>query len=236
MIQQIPAFVTALFVLTTLATFVLLMQAIKKSTLLLSNKTLGFIALALLAWLGVQLGLAKNLVYANSVNVLPPKMLLFGFVPTVIALIALFTTAKGKRFVDSLPLKNLTALSIVRIPVEIGLYYLAVHKTIPILMTLEGDNLDIISGITAPLIAYFGFEKNTLNNKIIIAWNVLCLALVVNVVGIGILALPTPVQQLAFEQPNIAILYFPFAWLPTFIVPVVMFCHLVSLRRLMGKG
>jgi hypothetical protein len=236
MIQQIPAFVTALFVLTTLATFVLLMQAIKKSTLLLSNKTLGFIALALLVWLGVQLGLAKNLVYANSVNVLPPKMLLFGFVPTVIALIALFTTAKGKRFVDSLPLKNLTALSIVRIPVEIGLYYLAVHKTIPILMTLEGDNLDIISGITAPLIAYFGFEKNTLNKKIIIAWNVLCLALVVNVVGIGILALPTPVQQLAFEQPNIAILYFPFAWLPTFIVPVVMFCHLVSLRRLMGKG
>jgi hypothetical protein len=236
MIQQIPTFVTALFALTTLATFVLLMQAIQKSTLLLSTKTLGFIALALLAWLGVQLVLAKNLVYANSVNVLPPKMLLFGLLPTVIALIALFNTAKGKRFIDSLPLKNLTALSIVRIPVEIGLYYLAVHKAIPFLMTLEGNNLDIVSGITAPLIAYFGFVKNTLNKKIIIAWNVLCLTLVVNVVCIGIFSLPTPLQQLAFDQPNIAILYFPFVWLPTFIVPVVLFCHLVSLRRLLGKG
>jgi hypothetical protein len=236
MIQQIPTFVTALFVLTTLATFVLLMQAIKKSTLLISTKNLVLIALALIVWLGVQLVLAKNLVYANSANVLPPKMLLFGFVPTIIAMITLFTTTKGKRFVDSLPLKNLTALSIVRIPVEIGLYHLALHKTIPFLMTLEGNNIDIISGITAPLIAYFGFEKNKLNKKMIIAWNVLCLALVANVVCIGIFSLPTPVQQLAFDQPNIAILYFPFVWLPTFIVPVVMFCHLVSLRRLMGKG
>jgi len=37
---------------------------------------------------------------------------------------------------------------------------------------------------------------------------------------------------LAFDQPNIAVLYFPFSWLPTYVVPVVLFCHLAALRKL----
>jgi hypothetical protein len=104
-------------------------------------------------------------------------------------------------------------------------------------MTFEGRNFDVFSGITAPFIAYFGFRKKTLNRKIILAWNFICLALLVNIVVNAFLSAPTPVQQFAFDQPNIAILYFPFSWLPTFIVPVILFGHLVSIRRLVkGNG
>jgi len=39
-------------------------------------------------------------------------------------------------------------------------------------------------------------------------------------------------QLFAFDQPNIAILYFPFVWLPSFIVMTVLFSHLISIRRL----
>jgi len=46
------------------------------------------------------------------------------------------------------------------------------------------------------------------------------------------LSAPSPIQKIAFEQPNIAILYFPFCWLPTFIVPIVLFSHLVAVRKL----
>ncbi|TAH22438.1 MAG: hypothetical protein EAZ08_00730 [Cytophagales bacterium] len=49
-----------------------------------------------------------------------------------------------------MPLKNLIYLNIVRIPVEIILFWLFVNKAIPELMTFEGRNLDIIAGITAP--------------------------------------------------------------------------------------
>ncbi|MDB6080057.1 MAG: putative transrane protein of unknown function, partial [Akkermansiaceae bacterium] len=47
-----------------------------------------------------------------------------------------------------------------------------------------------------------------------------------------LLSAPFPFQRLALDQPNVAILSFPFIWLPTFIVPVVLFTHLASIRQL----
>jgi hypothetical protein len=46
---------------------------------------------------------------------------------------------------------------------------------------------------------------------------------------------PSPLQKIAFDQPNIAILNFPFSWLPTFIVPIVLLGHLVSIRQLLKE-
>jgi len=63
-------------------------------------------------------------------------------------------------------------------------------------------------------------------------WNVMALALLLNIVINALLSAPFPFQQFAFDQPNIAILYFPFVWLPSFIVVTVLFSHLVSLRKL----
>ena len=99
-------------------------------------------------------------------------------------------------------------------------------------MTFEGRNFDIIAGITAPLIAYFGFTIEKLSRQIILVWNFICLGLLINIVATALLSAPSPLQKLAFDQPNIAILNFPFSWLPTFIVPVVLFGHLVSIRQL----
>ena len=40
------------------------------------------------------------------------------------------------------------------------------------------------------------------------------LALLVNIVGNAILSAPFQFPQFAFDQPNHAVLYFPFIWLP----------------------
>jgi hypothetical protein len=120
--------------------------------------------------------------------------------------------------------------------VEIGLYCLFIHKAIPQLMTFEGRNFDIISGITAPLVAWLGFVKRKLHKTVILAWNIICLLLVLNIVTHGILSVPSPAQQFAFDQPNIAVLYFPITWLPAFIVPLVIFTHLVSIRQLTTRS
>jgi hypothetical protein len=68
----------------------------------------------------------------------------------------------------------------------------------------------------------------------LIAWNLACLLLLANVVITAILSVPTPFQQFAFEQPNIAMLYFPFVWLPCLVVPAVVFAHVVCLRQLIA--
>ncbi len=122
-----------------------------------------------------------------------------------------------------------------RIPVEIVLFWLFQNKAIPELITFEGRNFDIIAGITAAIIAYFGFTKQTINRNILLIWNFICLGLLINIVVNALFSAPSPIQKFAFEQPNIAILNFPFCWLPTFIVPIVLFGHLASIRQLL-KG
>jgi hypothetical protein len=56
---------------------------------------------------------------------------------------------------------------------------------------------------------------------------------VLNVVITAIFCVPSPIQQLAFDQPNRAVLFFPYIWLPTVIVPIVFFSHAASLWKLL---
>lgn len=101
-------------------------------------------------------------------------------------------------------------------------------------MTFEGRNFDILSGITALVIYYFGFMKRKLNKWVLLFWNFCCLGLLVNIVSIAILSAPFSFQRFGFDQPNIAVLHFPFIWLPCCVVPVVLFSHLAAIRQLIS--
>lgn len=184
-------------------------------------------------WLAIQ-GLVGFLGFYKITDTTPPRfVLLIG--PAFLFIILLFLTNKGRSYLDSLNYEWLTWLHMIRIPVEIVLFWLFLDRMLPESMTFEGRNLDIISGITAPFIAFFGFRRQYIGRAGLIAWNLLCLGLVLNVLTYGILSAPSPFQQLSFNQPNIAILYFPFVWLAGFIVPVVLLAHLSSLRMLILK-
>lgn len=229
MITNLPTYIVIVFGMTTLATFILFYVAIKKSTL--AHKA-NIIGIAMVLWLIFHMVLSQNLFYLNTVGDIPPKFPLISFMPAFALMIYLFNSKKGKVFIDSLPLDTLTLLSVIRIPVEIVLFWLFVHHSIPELLTFEGRNFDILAGVSAPFIYYFGFVKGSLNRKVILAWNFVCLALLVNIVFMAMLSFPTAFQQFGFEQPNVGLLYFPFFWLPAFIVPIVFFTHFVSIRQL----
>lgn len=130
-----------------------------------------------------------------------------------------------------LDLKWLTLLHVIRVPVELILYALFMHQAIPELMTFTGRNWDILAGLTAPLVYYFGFVRKTLGLKYILLWNVFCLGLLLNIVVNALLSAPLPFQQFAFEQPNRALFHFPFIWLPAYVVPVVLLSHLIVIYK-----
>lgn len=134
---------------------------------------------------------------------------------------------------DRMELSNLTLIHLNRVPVEFVLLWLSVYHFVPDIMTFEGRNFDIFSGISAALIWYFGFYKNRLNKNILLIWNLICLGLLFNIVIIAILSAPYPFQKFGVDQPNIAVFYFPFIWLPAYVVPVVLFSHLAAIRKLM---
>ena len=225
--------VAVLFVLITLLTVYLVYNTFKNSPDSKTQKLALPVVAGLMAWLVVQALITIAGLYYNTIRTdLPPKILLFGILPMLVIIILLFITSGGRRLMDNLHLKSLTWMHVIRVPVEIGLYLLFTLKAIPELMTFEGRNFDIISGLTAPVIAHYGFTGHSPNKKLLIAWNLICLVLLFNIVINALLSVPSPMQRQAFDQPNVAVLQFPFSWLPVFIVPAVLFSHLVALRQL----
>ncbi|MEJ0104803.1 MAG: hypothetical protein WDO19_20610 [Bacteroidota bacterium] len=224
MVPGLPIYINVLFIVVTFLTVYLFYRATHKSDMT-------FIVLA--SWLMIQAIISLKGFYTDT-NTIPPHIALL-IAPPVLLILLLFVTKKGRIYIDGLDAGRLTYVHVVRVLVEFGLIVLFNHKLIPGLMTFEGRNFDIFSGITAPLVARFGYERKQLPVKLLLAWNFICLALVLNVVVNGMLSAPSVFQQFAFDQPNIAILYFPFAWLPSFIVPIVIFSHLVCIRQLLKK-
>jgi len=224
MIPNLPMVLNILFIATTLLSLFIFYKATNRS-----NTTL----LILLAWLLLQAAAAFTGFYEVTTG-FPPRFALLAL-PALLFIILLFITAKGRAYLDGLDTKTLTILHIVRIPVELTLYWLFLNKAVPQVMTFAGRNYDIIAGLTAPLIFYFGFVKKTLGKTALIAWNIICLGLLANIVITAILSVPTSFQKFGFEQPNTAILYFPFVWLPCCVVPLVLLSHLVSIRKLSGN-
>ncbi len=233
MLENLPDYVAAFFGLITAATLILFFQLITNSALYLA-KTVNRIMIFLVIWLILQGILSIQDIYSFNTDSLPPKIILFGILPPIATIILLFLTKKGREFIDGLSLARLTYIHIIRIPVEITLYLLYLESTVPELMTFEGRNFDILVGLTAPIVGYFGLYKKWFGRTTILVWNFIGLGFLLNIVINAFLSVPSPIQQFAFEQPNITVLYFPFSWLPTFIVPVMLFAHLVSIRRLSG--
>jgi hypothetical protein len=219
--EQIPEHISIIFILTTLLTVYLFYKASHHSKTAI---------IVILFWLILQTVLGLTGFYSIT-DTIPPRIIFLGLPPLVI-IISLFITKKGKTFLEGLDLKLLTILHVVRIPVELVLYALFVVKAIPELMTFEGRNFDILAGLSAPLIYYYGFVKKLLSYKMILIWNFICLGLLLNIVINAVLSVPSPIQQFAFDQPNVAVLCFPYNGLPSCIVPLVLLAHLVAIRQL----
>lgn len=219
--ENIPIYVSAVFILTTLISIYIFYQAANHS------KKVVFI---LLGWILLQAIISAKGFYTVT-HTLPPRFLLL-VLPPLISIVLLFITYKGRAFIQSLKIKQLTLLHVVRIPVELVLFWLSMKKLLPGIMTFEGWNYDIFSGISSIAVYYFLFTMSRKNKKLLLAWNIICLLLLLNIVIIAVLSAPFRFQQLAFDQPNIAILYFPFSWLPGCIVPLVLLSHLASIYQL----
>lgn len=223
--QNIPIYISISIMLVTLLTVFFFYKATNNS-----KKVLAFT----IAWLALQTVVSLTGFYTDT-NAIPPRFILL-VLPPVLFSIAMLFTVKGRYFLDSLNLKYLTILHAVRVPVELILFALFIYKVVPEIMTFEGRNPDIFSGISALAIFYYIFILKRKSNRALLLWNFICLGLLINIVSIAILSAPFPFQKFAFDQPNIAVFYFPFTWLPGCIVPLVFLSHIASIRQLIVKS
>lgn len=193
-----------------------------------------FVIVVTLAWLAVQAIAGLSGFYVVPAGE-PPRFALL-VLPPVVLIVVLFFVKRGRRFLDGLDVRVLTLLHVVRLPVELILFWLYVHKAVPRAMTFEGRNFDILSGLTAPLVWYFGFVKPRLGKRVLIGWNIVCLLLLANIAVTAVLSGSPFWERFGFEQRNIALSYFPFVWLPCCIVPTVLLAQLAAIKQLGRRG
>jgi len=216
--QPLPIII--FFLLTTLLALWLFAKAVRGSK--------AAIVVSLL-WMCVQSAVALSGFYLVT-NALPPHFFLV-VAPPILVIAGLFLIPAGRRFLDRTDLKWCILLHTIRIFVEINLYWLFLYKQVPALMTFEAGNLDILVGISAPII-WWAYSTGHIGRRGLLLWNSICLLSVLNAFGRAMLSAPFPFQRFAFDQPTVAILSFPFVLLPAFIVPAAIFCHLVVFRKL----
>jgi hypothetical protein len=121
-----------------------------------------------------------------------------------------------------------------RIPVEIMLAALHAEGAIPEIMTWHGRNWDILTGVTAPVVAWLA-ATGRIGAMSVLAWNLLGLGLLVNVVTHAVLSVPGPLQVFTAPPQLTLPLGFPFIWLPMVIVLAALLGHLLVFRKLWAE-
>jgi hypothetical protein len=223
MIEGLPNWINVVFLLTV---------GVCIAAFYYANGKIRNVLLMLIVWTVIQSILALTGFYQNT-SAFPPRFILV-LLPTSIFMVAGLLPKYRDELLKKRNRSLSTFLHTVRIPVEIILLYLFIHKMIPELMTFEGRNFDILAGLTAPMIGILILMKRA-GNTLLIVWNLISLGLVSFIVTNGILSAELPIQQFGFDQPNKAVLYFPFILLPAVIVPIVLYTHITDIIILLKE-
>lgn len=188
------------------------------------------VAIPLVSWLALS-GLLAAFGALKDFEAMPPRVA-FVIVPAMIAVLVIAYRRGTGALLDRVPGDTLIAFQIFRVAMELILWRLARAGVIPTSMTFEGQNYDVLVGLTAPFIAWL-LDRRMVSPGPVIFWNVFGIVVLANVVFIGFLSAPTQFRQFYEGPPNEMIAYFPFVWLVSFVVPLAFLGHLLSIRQLL---
>lgn len=181
----------------------------------------------------IQWGMADSGFYRDGLAFPPPQLALLA--PMLIGLGLIFLVPAGRRWVHKLDLTALTALHILRVPVELVLHEAFLKGLVPRSMTYSGHNFDILTGLSAAFMTAWLVSRRKPGKWVLVAWNFLGIALLGIVVVTAVFSIPSSVQRWAFEQPNILVVSAPWVLLPAALVPAVLWAHLAALFKLLAK-
>jgi hypothetical protein len=162
----------------------------------------------------------------------PPPMALV-LAACVVTTVFAARSSLGARIANGLPLWALVGVQSFRLPLELVMHRAARAGVMPVEMSFEGYNFDIVTGVTALVLAvalYVGHVPRA----VVVAWNVLGSVLLAVIVTVAVAAMPF-VHAFGPEHVNRWVLYFPYVWLASVLVQAALFGHIVIFRRLASE-
>jgi hypothetical protein len=189
---------------------------------------------AIAMWIALLLILSFNGFFADF-SKLPPRPALAVLIPLPFVLLIAFSK-KGTQLLRSVPSHWIVYLQSFRIVVELLLLFAFMAGKLPVQMTFEGRNIDVVTGVLALPVGYLLARKRTYAAKLAIAFNIVGILLLLNILVIAVLSMPTPLRYFMNEPSNTLVAQFPFILLPGVLVPVAYSLHIFSLRQLFKRS
>ena len=187
-----------------------------------SNRSSITVIVVLILWLLLALSAGALGVTARVVPPIPQAVLL-GLV-----VIQLFTYAFYSGFRSWCMTVDLRALVLFHITRFVGIYFLILYSRgrLPYDFAVPGGWGDIAVAVSAVLMAVYVKPEDKVGWSVYLLWNVLGLA--------DILFVVFTATRLALSDPGsmAELLGFPLSLLPTFVVPIIIFTHVVIFARL----
>jgi|GEM_PF-678833 len=234
--EQIPFYLACIFIFTVLVLIGCILYGYnvvlkKKNSRFRKGKVilLGSIITAWLAWISYL----STLHILDQFSELPPRMGLVLF-PPLLAVIMLANSRSTDRLLDLIPKHWLLFIQSFRIITGILFYLLFLHHIIPVQMTFLGKNFDLLFGLTAPVTGYL-YLKKKIPAWILPLWHLAGIAFLFIVVVTAVLSAPFPFKVFREEELNTIIAYFPFVFMPGFVIPLGLLFHLFSLKQSLKK-
>ncbi|HUQ81845.1 MAG TPA: hypothetical protein VM076_11925 [Gemmatimonadaceae bacterium] len=190
------------------------------------------VAVATILWLAATMALAAGgkLSFISR----PPTMML-AIAASIALAIAIGTSRLGLRIATGVPIAALVGAQAFRFPLELLLHRSYSEGLMPVQMSFEGLNYDILSGLSAIVVALV-LVRRPRSLAIVRAWNVVGTLLLANILTVALLSAPTPFRVFRNEPANVWIAQAPWVWLPAVFVLAAILGHILVFRRLRAEA
>jgi hypothetical protein len=161
----------------------------------------------------------------------PPPALIIFFAVSNLTAVGVALSPLGARFARHLPLWALLGFHSFRLPLELVLHRWYLEGVLPVQMTYEGLNFDIVSGLGGLVLGVWAW-RSTPPRALVWAYNLVGLALLVTVATIAVTSSPLPLRQFHEGPPVLLGLHVPYSWIVPFCVAGALAGHLIVFRHL----
>lgn len=233
---NIPFYITGMLlvimIIIIIFTFYALNYALKKLEYPDTKRkiTLLVSALLLVTWLIFTTMISLEGMLQNF-STTPPRVIII-LIPAVLGIIYISSSSRVNAYLSVIPSSWLLYIQSFRILMEVLLWLMILNNLIPVQMSFEGLNYDILAGLSAPIIGYYALAVQKWPRISALLWNFAGFLLVTNITLISILSTPVPFRQFMNEPANTIVSFFPFVWIPAFIVPFAFLMHVLSIKQI----
>jgi hypothetical protein len=199
----------------------------------LARTSLGRLTVAgvLGGWFALVLAMGATSALDPARGIGVPGLGLTVALPVAVLAVAFFSAPSIRNAMLAIPMPAMVAVNAVRILGVIFLILQAAGK-LPAPFAPSAGWGDIFIGVTALPVAWAMLRFGPRGRALALIWNTIGIADLVNAVALGALSAPGPLQVFAGPPSSALMTTLPWLLIPGFLVPCLMFVHVVIFYRL----